>query len=215
MKKNLSISDKNLIKDLYAIQVIKIGNFKLRVTENPPHSYVTTPFLIDVRVLISHPEILKRVAKKYISVLNNITFDRIAAIPYASLPIAASIELLANIPWIYPRKEVKKYGTKKEIEGEFQKNDKVVLVDDTVTSGTTLLSALKKIQKNNLKVKDIILLIDRGEKGTSLLQKKGFTVHSLFHIDTIFGVLLNENCITQKMYDSVTQKHTNLKKSLS
>jgi uridine monophosphate synthetase len=57
-------------------------------------------------------------------------FDRLAALPYAAIPIATAISLQGGYPMIYPRKELKEYGTRAEIEGEFNSGETAVVIDD-------------------------------------------------------------------------------------
>ena len=211
MKKPLSKSQVKLIINLFQAEVIKVGKFRLRLGEKPPYNYAITPFLIDVRVLISYPSLLKRVAKEYIAVLNQLTFDRIVAIPLASLPIGAAIGLLTNKPWIYPRKEAKSYGTQKEIEGIFTEKEVVVIIDDTITSGATIMMAAEKLKANNLILNNVVLLVDRDEVGISLLRKKGLVVHAIFHINDILKILVDKNLISGKIYKSILVKHKLLK----
>jgi len=63
--------------------------------------------------------LLADVAQAYLPIISSLQFSRIAGLPYAAIPIATAISLAGNYPMIYPRKEVKTYGTKAEIEGDY------------------------------------------------------------------------------------------------
>ena len=214
MKRRLLQFDKKLFVDLYDAHVIKVGSFRLRIGEREPYRYVTTPFLVDVRVLISYPTLLQRVAKAYENVLQKLHFDRMAAIPYAALPIVVALSLVNKKPWIYPRKEVKQYGTQKVIEGEFCDGDTVVIVDDTLTSGSSVLLAVEKLKQAGLVVHDVVLLIDRGEIGTSRLEANGLRVISLYHINDILQELFLRGKISKEQYDLIQVGHEVLKASV-
>lgn len=205
---------KTIILELYDARVIKVGQYRLRLGDAPPYRYVTTPFLIDVRVLISHPMLLQKVARLYENALKPLSYDRMAAIPYAALPIVGAISVLNKRPWIYPRREAKVYGTQKVIEGEFAKGDRVVLVDDTLTSGTTILEAIHKLRHHGLRVSDVVLLVDRGEDGNKRLEAQGIHIVFLFQIDAILEVLLAAGKITKRQFMSIRVGHTALKETV-
>lgn len=215
MHAQLTQSDRKLIVDLHETHVIKVGIFHLRVGKKPPYSYVTTPFLIDVRVLVSYPALMKRVARRYKIVLDALRFHRMVAIPYAALPIVATVSMMNNKPWIYPRREVKEYGTKNAIEGEFHAGEIVVLLDDTVTTGNTLTVAIEKLQHHGLRIRDIVLLVDRGEAGIPMIQNRGFCVHSVYHIDDILRVLSDTGNITKKQLAEIMKDHSILQHAVA
>lgn len=211
MSTKKSLADTRLFIDLFDAHVIKVGNFRLRLGEKEPYRYVVTPFLIDVRVLVSYPKLLKDVTKVYQKALSHIEFDRMAAIPYAALPIVSAVSMMNERPWIYLRKETKSYGTQKAIEGEFFQGEKVVLIDDTLTSGISALVAVEALKRVGLVVNDIVLLIDRGEIGTTRLTKQGLHVTSLYHVNEIFPVLFSLGKISKAQYIRIQKAHVQLK----
>ena len=105
--------NENLILELHSVGAIQFGKFKLK-------SGMLSPFYLDLRILVSHPGIMRDAARAFAQTLNTLRFDRIAAIPYAALPIATALALEMDRPLIYPRREVKDYGTQAAIEGPFQ-----------------------------------------------------------------------------------------------
>jgi uridine monophosphate synthetase len=102
----------NLADSLLEAGCIKFGEFTLK-------SGLKSPIYIDLRQIITYPKLLEQVGTAYLPLLEKLQFDRIAGLPYAAIPIATAISLAGNYPMIYPRKEVKTYGTKAEIEGEY------------------------------------------------------------------------------------------------
>src|SRR3990172_5475982 len=101
-----------LAERLFHLGAVQFGDFTLK-------SGSWSPVYLDLRLLVSDPLLLAEAARAYAGLLAGLTFDRIAAIPYAGMPIGTAVALETGRPMIYPRKEVKAYGTGKAIEGRF------------------------------------------------------------------------------------------------
>jgi len=187
---------KSLMIDMYRIDAIKFGQFKLK-------SGMMSPVYIDLRVLVSAPKVLKKIAKAYISVLKKIKFKRMVAIPYTALPIVANISAINNKPWIYTRKEVKEYGTKKLVEGEFKKGERIVMIDDMITTGGSKFETVKPLNDLGLNIKDIVVLVDREQGGKEQLEAKGYKLHSVFTISQWLLVLFKSKKLTRAKYNEV------------
>ena len=178
----LTDTEKHLIDDLYAIQALKFGEFTLK-------SGALSPFYVDLRVIISHPPILRAIAQRILDLLAPLTFQRIAGIPYAGLPIATAVSLAGNLPMIYARKEAKDYGTKRVIEGAFAAGETVVLIDDVITDGASKFEAAEPLAKAGLLVKDFAIFLDREQGGADRLRDKGYTLYSALRISAVLGHL--------------------------
>jgi uridine monophosphate synthetase len=132
-------SNVQLIFALHNAGCIQLGEFVL-------HSGKQSPIYIDLRLLASHPWLLRRVTQAFVKILEELTFDCLAAIPYAALPIGTAVALELNAPMIYPRREMKGYGTGRVIEGTFQPGETVVVLDDLVTTGASKLEAIAPLE---------------------------------------------------------------------
>jgi uridine monophosphate synthetase len=154
---------------------IKFGEFTLK-------SGLKSPIYIDLRQIITYPKLLEQIAAAYLSILRSLSFVRIAGLPYAAIPIATAISLQGNYPMIYPRKEIKEYGTKAEIEGEYHAGETVVVIDDLATTGGSKFEAIEKLTAAGLKIKDVVVLVDRQSGAKESLEQAGFRLHAVLTI---------------------------------
>ena len=158
---------------------VRFGSFRLK-------SGSISPVYIDLRLLASYPRVLDQVAVAYGQMLQGLRFDRIAAIPYAALPIGTAVSMRYDVPLIYPRREAKSYGTGALIEGVFHEGEIVLLLDDVATTGESKLEALQTLQSAGLAVKDIVVLIDRQMGAAEWLGRQGYRLHSVL---TLAGLI--------------------------
>jgi uridine monophosphate synthetase len=165
-----------LADELLLAGCIKFGRFTLK-------SGLKSPIYIDLRQIISYPKLLEQVGAVYLPLLEKLQFDRIAGLPYAAIPIATAISLAGQYPMIYPRKEVKAYGTKAEIEGEYRAGETIVVIDDLATTGGSKFEAIKKLTGAGLVVKDVVVLVDRQSGAKETLAEAGYTMHAVLTIN--------------------------------
>jgi len=165
----------NLADGLLSAGCIKFGEFTLK-------SGLKSPIYIDLRRIITYPKLLQQIAEAYLPILRPLSFDRIAGLPYAAIPIATAVSLQGNYPMIYPRKEVKTYGTKAEIEGDFYSGETALVIDDLATTGGSKFEAIEKLTTVGLKVKDIVVLVDRQSGAKESLEQAGYSMHAVLTI---------------------------------
>ena len=181
-----------LILDLFDLGCLLFGEYKQA-------SGAVFNYYIDLRQIISDPNLFHRVLHAYANCLNGLTFERIAGIPYGSLPTATGLSLQLHKPLIYPRKEVKAHGARRLIEGDFQEGETVVVIDDILISGGSVLEGIAKLESSGLVVSDVVVFIDHGSSehgeggspsGRTRLQEAGYHLHAVLTIDRITATLL-------------------------
>jgi uridine monophosphate synthetase len=185
------------------IGAIQFGDFAL---VSGQHS----PIYIDLRLLASHPGILRQVAhacadllRRELDVGHAPASLCLAAIPYAALPIGTAVALDLNLPLIYPRKETKTYGTARQIEGQFVPGEEAVVLDDLITTGGSKLAAIQPLEAAGLKVRDVVVLIDREQGGREELEAAGYRLHAVLRLGKMLDVLVAAGRIDAAQRDRV------------
>ncbi len=183
----------DLVLQLYDLGCILFGDYVQASGE-------TFSYYIDLRKIISKPQIFQQVLNAYADILKNLNFDRIAGIPYGSLPTATGLSLHLNYPMIFPRKEVKVHGTRRLIEGNFQPGETIVVVDDILISGKSAMEGADKLKSGGLIVNDIVVFLDHKAGVKERLKQKGYHAHSVLSISDITSTLYEAGKISEEQF---------------
>lgn len=185
-----------LYERIFDAGCIKFGEFTLK-------NETKSPVYIDFRGLVSKPALLREIGQTLADEAKRIGCDRIAGIPYAGIPLGVAASLAGDIPMIYPRKEVKQYGTGKQIEGEFKEGEKVLVVDDMITDGGSKIEAIEPLKEAGLVVTDVLVVLDREQGGDKILAKAGYTLHSLGKLSEVLDALVLAGKVEPEMWVKV------------
>ena len=153
-----------LMHKLFEIGAIRFGQFTLK-------SGASTPFYIDLRLLVSDPKLLMQFAEHMHGLMRDLAFDCICPVPYAAIPLATSISIAHLIPMIFCRKEKKGYGTAKLIEGIFEPKMRCLVIEDIIVYGDSILETISHLKQADLIVTDVIAVMDREQGGVAKFKR--------------------------------------------
>ncbi len=165
-----------LIKLLKDNQVVKYGKFTLS-------SGKESDYYVDMKRAITDPEILSKVAEIIIEKLDTHEIDKIAGPALGAIPIVTAVSIVSSIPMLMIRKAKKDYGTSELIEGDLQKGDRVIILEDVTTTGNSLIKAVKAVLGNGGFVKKAFVIVDRNEGAIGNLKKKGVDLEPLVSVN--------------------------------
>jgi len=188
----------DLITALFDTGCIKFGSFTLA-------SGTQSPIYIDLRRVISYPGLFRKVGQAYAEIVQGLSFDHIASVPYAALPAGSVVAWQLGVSMIYPRKEVKQHGTGQAIEGSFEAGQTAVMIEDVITTGGSIVTAVEVLRQAGIVVKDVVVLVDREQGGDSKMGEIGLALHSVLKIGEIVSVLKQKSLIDTETYKTVVQ----------
>lgn len=192
-----------ICKILTRIDALRFGTFTLTGGK-------LSPYYIDLRIVPSIPEAFTRVVKMYLEVskseIKAENFTRIAGIPTAGTPFASVLAYSLSKPFLYVRKEASTHGRERRVEGILQPGDQVLLVDDVITTGGSLLAAVDAIRAEGGVVKDVLVLIDREEGGREALAKIDVELHCLTKISEMAKFLHEMEIISKEQFRDILKQ---------
>ncbi|MGE5187858.1 MAG: orotate phosphoribosyltransferase [Betaproteobacteria bacterium] len=188
---------------LFKIDAVKFGVYKLS-------SGKASPYYIDLRVIPSFPDAFREICDFYADyITTNIdlkNFDRIAGIPLAGIPFATQIAYNLKKPFLYVRKDVKLHGRERRVEGVLVSGDRVLMVDDLVTTGLTLKQACEAVRAEGGVVTEAVAFLDREEGGGQILEQNGIKIHPLMKISEIANALFDVGAIDQENLKTILKQ---------
>ena len=156
-----------------------------------------SPFYVDCRALMAHPEARRLVAQLAYDTLVQVEFDCLGGLEIGAIPIAVTISDFACAAspskiWrtFVVRKQAKDHGLGKLIEGSIHPGDRVLIVDDVLTSGGSLLKAVGAAREAGLQVDHALVIVDRQEQdGKARVEKERVQLRSLLTIQDLMTVM--------------------------
>ena len=188
---------------LYKNDIIKFGNFTLASGKD-------SSYYIDLRLVPSFPhqfrKMIKNLQNLIIEKIGLDNFDSLASVPTGGLVVASALAIETVKPLIYVRNKPKEHGTTKSIEGKISSGMKVIMVDDVMTTGISVLNGIKQLKESNLSISNVFVLINRLEGADKALNEIGVQTHQLTDILEISSVLFQEKLITKEIFEKVKEQ---------
>jgi orotate phosphoribosyltransferase len=190
-------------KILNRIGAIKFGTFKLTSGE-------VSPYYIDLRIVPSFPDAFRKICDFYLALIESDIgtdgFDRIAGIPTAGISFSSIIAHHLKKPFIYVRPTERTHGRGRRVEGILSPGDRVLLIDDLITSGGSILKAAEAVRAEGGVVTDVIVLLDREENGKENLAKDGVNLHYLLKTSEAAHKLYDIGAITEDQLKTILKQ---------
>ncbi|MFB6491362.1 MAG: orotate phosphoribosyltransferase [Thermoproteus sp. AZ2] len=165
-----------MIQEFVAKEIIKFGEFKLS-------SGAKSPYYVDMRAVLAYPDLLRWVIAKYAELLKAIDFDIVVGVATGGIPYAAILGFSFFKPIAYVREEAKWYGTRKAIEGAMWQGARAVVIDDVVTTGESIISAIRKVKEAGGNVEAAVVFLDRQQCGAARIEREtGVPVKAAYKI---------------------------------
>jgi len=185
---------------LYKNNIIRFGNFTLASGKN-------SSYYVDLRLIPSYPHQFRKMIKNLQNLIVEKTglddFDCLASVPTGGLVVTSALAIEIVKPLIYVRSKPKEHGTTKSIEGKISAGMKVVMVDDVMTTGTSVLNGINQLKEAGLLVSDLYVIINRLEGGDKALSDIGVQTHQLTDILEITDILFQEKLIGKEIFENI------------
>ena len=188
---------------LNRIGALKFGSFKLT-------SGKISPYYLDLRIVPSFPDAFRRICDIYIELIKNEIgeegFDRIAGIPTAGLSFGSIAAYNLEKAFVYVRTSEREHGRGRRVEGILLPGDRVLLIDDLITKGGSVLKATEAVRAEGGVVSDVAVLLNREENGEKSLANEGIKLHYVLTISEFVSNLNEIEAITKRQMNTILKQ---------
>lgn len=191
---------KHVALSLVRNDALKIGDYTL-------FSGKKSPYYVDLRQAISSPMAMDWIANSLARIVDNeigrVKVDKIMGVPTAGVPFATIVSQKLAIPMLYYRKERKEHGVRKKIEGQLDKNDRILMIDDLITTGKSVIIAAEAARQQGGLVTELVVLLDREQGGKEFILDNNVMPHVLFSISEAFEWLNEVKLLSDDDYKMI------------
>jgi orotate phosphoribosyltransferase len=191
---------KKVAFDLVLNDALKIGDYIL-------FSGKKSPYYVDLRQAISDPMTMDLIANSLARIIDNEIgrnkFDKILGVPTAGVPFTTIVCQKLAVPMLYYRKERKEHGVRKKIEGKMELNDRILMIDDLITTGKSVIQAAEAAREQGGLVTELVVLLDREQGGREFILSNNIRPHVLFNVSDAFKWLNEVKLLSNDDYKMI------------
>jgi uridine monophosphate synthetase len=155
-----------------------------------------TDYYFNTKKIYSNPYFMNLIAEKIVKKINNYTqknnidYEHVVGVPYGCIPLASIVSHKLDKSNLFTRKESKTYGTQKLIEGNYEIGDSVILIEDVITSGSSIMETVRTLENNGLLVSYVVVLFNRETGGLAdTIQNCNIPIDYIYNISRLSNYL--------------------------
>ena len=189
-----------------ARQLLKIKAVKLNVVH--PFTWASgmrSPIYCDNRIVLSHPEARNIVKNGFVQMsLAFGEFDVVAGVATAGIPHGALLADALNLPFVYVRDKPKSHGRQNQIEGELQPGQKVLVIEDLISTGGSSMKAIEALEEAGAKIAGLLAIFTYGfQEATDLFEERNIPMQTLSNYDCLIEEALELQYISTSDLESL------------
>lgn len=169
---------KEILARMLKEKAIKTGEFTLA-------SGRKSNYYVNLKLAYTNPEILKEISRELSKVLEGEDYDLLAGVAMGGVPLAAATSIMTGKPYLIVRKEKKGYGTDVSIEGEYEKGERVIVLEDVTTTGGSVIKAVESLRGQGLECRKVITVVNRNEGACKNLKEHDIELIPIINIKEI------------------------------
>jgi uridine monophosphate synthetase len=189
--------------DLIAKSLVKTGGFI--IWPEKTDEGVLQPYALDLTTILSDPKVFDRVARRFVRIIRKEVgvekFDAVIGVPLAGIPYASYISVKTGKPMLLLRE-----GKSKAIEGLFRMGDRVLIVDDFVSTGRQIIRTAEKIVFEGGVVRDAAVIVCQSSGAAEKLKGKSINLHYLFEFRKLVESLRKLDALNDREYEALVSR---------
>ncbi|QGH34455.1 orotate phosphoribosyltransferase [Gracilibacillus salitolerans] len=190
------LKSKEIANALYEIDAIQIRPDRSFVWTSGIHS----PIYCDNRLTMSYPEVRKQIVKQFAEIIDQLEEkpDVIAGCATAGIPHAAWLADYLNLPMVYVRSKPKGHGKQNQIEGKIEQGDKVIVIEDLISTGGSSIDSALVLQEAGAEVLSVLAIFSYGlNKADKQFKDANIPFTTITNFDILAGALVENREITE------------------
>ena len=190
-----------LAEELWKLGAVSFGDFSLG------HTVVHSPVYVNLRLLVSSPTVMRRTVEVMlgeVSALQSMRnpriahYDLVAGVPFGGLHLATVFSMLSGTPLIYLHPAKNGEGT--IVEGVYETGQTVLIIDDLITGGSSVVKTAERLEAADLFVEDALVLVDRQQGGAERLRRESINLVSILTLEAVLHYLGSSRKISEEWY---------------